>query len=63
MYISLADCIYLILATSKEKYRYPGLISEGTRSTIIQLGQWTTLIKAGNIGKWFGHLGFSVEKE
>lgn len=51
MYISLADCIYLILATSKEKYRYPGLISEGTRSTIIQLGQWTTLIKAGNIGK------------
>jgi len=50
MYISLADCIYLILATSKEKYRFPGLISEGTRS-VIQLGPWTTLIKAGNTGK------------
>ena len=64
-YVCLADCIYLTLATRKERYRHPELISEGTRSIIIQLGQWTTLSKAGSIGKchWFRHLGFSVEEE
>lgn len=64
-YFWLADCIYFTLARKKQRYRHPGLIGEVTMSIIIQLGKWTTLGKAGDIGKWhrFRHIGFSVEEE